>query len=61
MTDLQKLVQHAIDDRGGAGAEVGAQVAVCRHGELVVDAVAGLADPESGRAVDSGTPIYAWR
>jgi CubicO group peptidase (beta-lactamase class C family) len=60
MTDLQKLVQHAIDHKVDTGAEVGVQVAVYRHGELVVDAVAGLADPATGRAVDSGTPIYTW-
>jgi hypothetical protein len=28
MTDVQKLVQQAIDDRVGSGAEVGVQVAV---------------------------------
>jgi CubicO group peptidase (beta-lactamase class C family) len=60
MTDLQKLVQQAIDDRVGSGAEVGVQVAVYRDGELIVDAVAGLADPATGRPVDSGTPFYAW-
>jgi CubicO group peptidase (beta-lactamase class C family) len=60
MTDLQKLVQQAIDERVETGAEVGVQVAVYRHGELIVDAVAGLADPETGRAVDSGTPFYTW-
>lgn len=29
-----------------------------RNGELVVDAVAGVADPESGRAVTQDTPFY---
>ena len=60
MTELQKLVQHAIDERVESGAEVGIQVAVYSHGEQVVDAVAGLADPDTGRAVDSGTPFYTW-
>ncbi|HEV8570014.1 MAG TPA: serine hydrolase domain-containing protein [Actinoplanes sp.] len=60
MSDLQKLVQHAIDERVEAGTEIGVQVAVYRHGELIVDAVAGLADPDTGRPVDSGTPFYTW-
>ena len=60
MSDLQKAVQHAIDGRVETGAEVGVQVAVYRDGELVVDAVAGLADPDSGRRMDSGTPVYTW-
>jgi CubicO group peptidase (beta-lactamase class C family) len=60
MSDLQKLVQHAIDERVATGAEVGVQVAVYRHGELIVDAVAGVADPGTGRPVDSGTPFYTW-
>jgi CubicO group peptidase (beta-lactamase class C family) len=57
---MQKLVQRAIDERVATGQEVGVQVAVYRHGELIVDAVAGLADPDTGRAVDSGTPFYTW-
>jgi CubicO group peptidase (beta-lactamase class C family) len=60
MTDVQKLVQDAIGERVATGAEVGVQVAVYRHGELIVDAVAGIADPGTGRAVDPGTPIYTW-
>ena len=60
MTDVQKLVQDAIDERVETGAEVGVQVAAYRNGELIVDAVAGLADPDTGRRIESGTPVYAW-
>jgi CubicO group peptidase (beta-lactamase class C family) len=52
MSDLQKSVQHAIDDRVDSGAEIAVQVAVYRHGEQIVDAVAGPVDP--------ATPIYTW-
>jgi hypothetical protein len=31
MTDLRKVVQQAMDDRVGTGAEVGVQVAVYRR------------------------------
>src|SRR4051794_25005163 len=60
MTDVQKLVQHTIDERVETGAEAGVQVAVYRNGELIVDAAAGLADPDTGRPIDSATPVYAW-
>jgi len=58
MSDLQKQVQKAIDDLVESGAERGIQVAVYRHGELVVDAVAGIADPATSRPVTSDTPFY---
>ena len=35
-------------------------MAVYRRGEPVVDAVAGVADPATGRPVESGTPIYCY-
>src|SRR6266852_8887808 len=57
-TDLQEQVQRAIDGMVESGAERGLQVAVYRRGEMVVDAVAGIADPASGRAVQSNTPFY---
>ena len=60
MRDLQQQVQEAIDGLVGTGAERGLQVAVYRHGEQVVDAVAGVADPETGRPVTSGTPFYVY-
>lgn len=58
MSDLQKQVQAAIDELVESGAERGVQVAAYRDGELVVDAVAGVADPETGRAVTHDTPFY---
>ncbi|GAA3138431.1 serine hydrolase domain-containing protein [Planomonospora alba] len=59
MTDLQKQVQSAIDELVESGAERGVQVAVYRRGELLADAVAGVADPASGRPFTSATPVYA--
>ena len=51
-------MQQAIDQLVESGAERGLQVAVYRHGEQVVDAVAGVADPATGRRVTSGTVFY---
>ncbi|MGH3822480.1 MAG: serine hydrolase domain-containing protein [Pseudonocardiaceae bacterium] len=58
MSDVQQQVQNAIDELVESGAERGVQVAAYRHGELVVDAVAGIADPVTGRLVTSDTPFY---
>src|ERR1700730_5737248 len=55
---VQKQVQETIDQLVDSGAERGMQVAVYRNGELVVDAVAGIADPATGRAVPNTTPVY---
>src|SRR5947208_3581500 len=55
---LQTQVQKTIDELVESGAERGIQVAVYRQGKLVVDAVAGVADPESRRPVTSATPFY---
>jgi CubicO group peptidase (beta-lactamase class C family) len=60
MSDIQRGVQEAIDRLVESGAERGLQVAVYRHGKLVVDAVAGVADPATGRPVTSDTPFYAY-
>ncbi|MBA2618814.1 MAG: beta-lactamase family protein [Rubrobacter sp.] len=60
MNDLQQQVQTAIDGLVESGAERGLQVAVYRHGEPVVDAVAGVADHETGRPVTPDTPFYAY-
>lgn len=60
MSDLQQQVQRAIDGLVESGVERGLQVAVYRHGESVVDAVAGVADPDTGRPVASDTPFYAY-
>jgi CubicO group peptidase (beta-lactamase class C family) len=60
MNDVQQQVQEAIDRLVESGAERGLQVAVYRHGEQVVDAVAGLADPATGRPVTSDTPFFSY-
>ena len=58
--DLQDKIQEAIDEMVDSGTERGLQVTVYRQGELVVDAVAGVADPESGRPYTSATPVYCY-
>jgi CubicO group peptidase (beta-lactamase class C family) len=58
MVEVQKQVQTAIDQLVDSGAERGMQVAAYRRGELVVDAAAGIADPATGRPVNSDTPFY---
>jgi CubicO group peptidase (beta-lactamase class C family) len=58
MKDVQTQTQKAIDDMVESGKERGLQVAVFRDGEQVVDAVAGVADPATGRKVTSDTPFY---
>ena len=60
MNNVQQQVREAIDRLVESGAERGIQVAVYRHGEQVVDAVAGVADHETGRPVTSDTPFYAY-
>jgi CubicO group peptidase (beta-lactamase class C family) len=60
LNDLQQQVQEAIEGLVESGAERGLQVAVYRRGELVVDAVAGVADSATGRPVTSDTPFYAY-
>lgn len=60
MNDLQQQVQEAIDQLVESGAERGLQVAIYRHGQQVVDAVAGVADHETGRPVAPDTPFYAY-
>jgi CubicO group peptidase (beta-lactamase class C family) len=57
--DIQTQVQHAIDQLVENGTERGLQVAVFRHGDLLVDAVSGVADPATGRLVRSDTPFYS--
>jgi CubicO group peptidase (beta-lactamase class C family) len=58
MSEIQKQVQEAIDRLVESGEERGVQVAVYRHGEQVVDAVAGVADPATGRPVTADTVFY---
>ena len=57
-SEVQRRVQDAIDQLVEAGTERGMQVAAYWNGEQVVDAVAGIADPASGRPVTSNTPFY---
>src|SRR5438046_8307006 len=57
---LQAQVQNAIDEMVESGRERGLQVAVYRHGAQIVDAVAGVADPSTGRKVASETPFYCY-
>jgi CubicO group peptidase (beta-lactamase class C family) len=58
MSELQEQIQKIIDELVASGAERGVQVAVYQDGEQVVDAVAGVADPATGRPVDAGTVFY---
>ena len=58
MSELQQQVQKTVDELVDSGAERGVQVAVYRNGEQVVDVVAGVADPATGRPVDPGTVFY---
>ncbi|MFC6883724.1 MULTISPECIES: serine hydrolase domain-containing protein [Actinomadura] len=60
MTDIQRDVQDAVDRLVASGAERGLQVHVRVHGEPVVDAVAGVADPASRREMTPATPVYGW-
>jgi len=60
MNDVQQRVQEAIGRLVESGTERGLQVAVYRHGEQVVDAVAGVADPAIGRPVTSDTPFFSY-
>jgi CubicO group peptidase (beta-lactamase class C family) len=58
MSELQQQVQQVADELVDSGAERGLQVAVYQGGEQVVDVVAGVADPATGRPVDPGTVFY---
>ena len=60
MSEIQEQIQRHIDTLVGTGAESGVQVAVYQDGALIVDAVAGTADPATGRPVTSGTPIFSF-
>jgi CubicO group peptidase (beta-lactamase class C family) len=60
MNDVQQRVQEAIDRLVESGTEMGLQVAVYRHREQVVDAVAGVADPATGRPVTSDTLFFSY-
>jgi CubicO group peptidase (beta-lactamase class C family) len=57
--DAQRRIQALLDEAVSTGAEIGVQVAVIKDGQLVVDAVSGLADPGTGALVSSDTLFYA--
>src|SRR5438445_7683479 len=58
MSQIQKQVQQTVDQLVDSGAERAIQVAAYQRGELVVDAIAGVADPATGRPVEADTPFY---
>ncbi|OLT11386.1 serine hydrolase [Pseudonocardia sp. CNS-139] len=58
MADIQRDVQAVLDELVSSGAERGVQAAVHRGGELLVDAVAGVADPATGRPMTPDTPVF---
>lgn len=60
MSSLHHNVQGVLDELVDSGAESGLQVAVRHQGDLVVDAVAGVADGRSGRTVTPETPFFAF-
>lgn len=59
-SEIQERIQRHIDALVAAGTETGVQVAVYQDGALIVDAVAGTADPDTGRPITSGTPIFGF-
>jgi CubicO group peptidase (beta-lactamase class C family) len=59
MSDAQQCVQQAIDQLVASGIETGIQVAVYQRGKLVVDAIAGVADPATGRKVTADMPFFS--
>lgn len=60
MTDLQDLVATVADELVSSGTERGLQVAAYVNQEPVVDVVAGVADPATGRLVGADTLFYNW-
>ncbi|MET0865459.1 MAG: serine hydrolase domain-containing protein [Nakamurella sp.] len=64
MSDLQERVQDLIDTLVQSGTEDGLQVAIYRHGEQLVDAVAGATsfintDQQTGRPVAADTLFWS--
>jgi CubicO group peptidase (beta-lactamase class C family) len=56
---VQAKVQAALDDAVATGTEVGVQAAVIKNGQLIVDAVSGIADPATGAPVRPDTLFWA--
>jgi CubicO group peptidase (beta-lactamase class C family) len=59
-TNVNQHVQQLLEQLVSTDHETGIQVAAYLDGQLVVDAWAGLADPESGRPMDGDTLINVW-
>ncbi|MDF2922309.1 MAG: class beta-lactamase-related serine hydrolase [Paenibacillaceae bacterium] len=59
--DIQKKMQRLLEHMVEEGKERGIQIAVYHHGELIVDAWAGIADSRTGRRVDRSTlfPVFS--
>lgn len=57
----QPRIQSLLDRLTASGAQRGAQVAVYRHGELIVDAFSGVTDPITGHLIDGDTlfPVFS--
>jgi CubicO group peptidase (beta-lactamase class C family) len=58
--DLRARVQRTIDELVADGRETGVQVSAYLDGEVIVDAVAGTADPVTGRPVTPDTPFFSF-
>src|SRR5688572_3724806 len=56
----QQAVERLLHELVSTGQETGIQVAAYHDGQLVVDAVAGLADPTSRRPMTGGKVINVW-
>lgn len=59
MSQIQERIQCHLDTLVSTGAETGVQVAAYHDGALIVDAVAGTADPATDRPITSQTPIFS--
>jgi CubicO group peptidase (beta-lactamase class C family) len=59
VADLQAAIEAAAAELVAAGTETGLQVAVRRHGRVVADVKAGLADPRTGAETRSDTLFFA--
>ena len=60
MSDIQEVVARIAEELVASGAERGLQVAAYVDQQAVVDVVAGVTDPASGRPVEPGTLCYNW-
>jgi CubicO group peptidase (beta-lactamase class C family) len=57
---LQTQVQKSIDSLVGSGREIGVQVAAYLDGQLIINAVSGVADPSNGNPVVPDTPFFSY-